>query len=145
MPLVLEIEHLLGIAFAAKAPGDETPDWPPQPDRMFSGLVASWAARGEQADERQALEWLETQPAPEIAASKGHPRTAPIAFVPPNAPESGRGADPLVMPGLRRRQPRRFPAFRPYDPVVCLIWREAITDDRILAALNALAADTAYI
>jgi CRISPR-associated protein Csb2 len=106
MSLVLEIEHLLGVAFAAREPADGTPDWPPQPDRVFSALVASWGRRGEQPGERRALEWLETQPVPEIEASAGHPRTAPTVFVPPNDPETRRSGDRTVMPALRRRQPR---------------------------------------
>jgi CRISPR-associated protein Csb2 len=64
MTLVLEIEHLTGVAFAAVGPDSDAPDWPPQPDRVFSALVASWAARGRREDERRALEWLERQDAP---------------------------------------------------------------------------------
>ena len=52
MTLVLEIEHLLGVAFAARNQASDVPDWPPQPDRVFSALVASWGARGERIDER---------------------------------------------------------------------------------------------
>lgn len=145
MTLVLEIEHLLGLAFAARDQGSTTPGWPPQPDRVFSALVASWGARGEREDERRALEWLEGLPPPEIAASGGSPRTAPIVFVPPNDAEGGRVGNAAVLPGLRRRQARRFPAFRPEDPTVSLVWGIAAPDGAILAALNALAADTAYV
>jgi CRISPR-associated protein Csb2 len=56
MTLVLEIEYLLGTAFAAQEEDNPAPDWPPQPDRVFSALVASWAARGEHSGEHQALE-----------------------------------------------------------------------------------------
>jgi CRISPR-associated protein Csb2 len=145
MALVLEIEYLLGVAFAARAPASDVPDWPPQPDRVFSALVASWAARGERAEERRALEWLETQPAPEIAATGGSSRSAPVVFVPPNDPETRKLADRTVMPALRRRQPRRFPAYRPDDPIVSLVWRNTAPEDETLAALKALAADTPYI
>jgi CRISPR-associated protein Csb2 len=145
MSLVLEIEHLLGVAFAAQTPASDAPDWPPQPDRVFSALVAAWGGRGETHDERRALEWLERQPAPEIAASDGYPRTAPTVFVPPNDPQTRKIADRSVMPAFRRRQPRRFPAFRPEDPCVRLIWPQSVADDATLAALNALAADTPYL
>ena len=64
MTLVLEIEHLLGVAFAAQTPASTAPDWPPQPDRVFSALVAAWGAHGEPQEERRALEWLEAQPVP---------------------------------------------------------------------------------
>jgi CRISPR-associated protein Csb2 len=145
MTLVLEIEYLLGTAFAAQEEDNPAPDWPPQPDRVFSALVATWAARGERPGERRALEWLEVQPCPELAASGGCARTAPIVFVPPNDAESSRVADPLVMPALRRRQRRRFPAYRPYDPIVSLIWPQATPDAATFDALSGLAADTAYI
>jgi CRISPR-associated protein Csb2 len=49
------------------------------------------------------------------------------------------------MPEFRRRQPWRFPAFRPDDPVVQLVWRHADADDEILTALNAVAADTPFV
>lgn len=42
MTLVLEIDHLLGVAFAAGNQASDVPDWPPQPDCVFSALVASW-------------------------------------------------------------------------------------------------------
>ena len=56
MSLVLEIEYLSGISFAAIGPDSEIPDWPPQPDRIFSALVATWAARGQDSEEAAALE-----------------------------------------------------------------------------------------
>ena len=145
MSLVLEIEHLLGVAFAARSQASSVPDWPPQPDRVFSALVAAWGARGERPDERQALEWLERQDPPEIAATGGSPRTAATVFVPPNDPQTGRVGDRTVMPTLRRRQPRRFPAYRPDEPTVRLVWRTAEADGGTVAALNELAADTAYV
>ena len=136
MTLVLNIEYLLGVAFAARDRSSDAPEWPPQPDRVFSALVAAWGARGDQNEERQALEWLELQSSPEIIASDGHPRTAPIAFVPPNDAESGRVGNPAVLPSMRSRQARRFPAFRPDDPVVSLVWHDATPDSDTLAALN---------
>jgi CRISPR-associated protein Csb2 len=145
MSLVLDIEHLLGVAFAAQGQASDAPEWPPQPDRAFSALVAAWGARGGPGEERRALEWLERLPYPEIAASGGAARTAPTIFVPPNDPASHHVADVMVMPAFRRRQARRFPAFHPDDPVVSLIWRDAMPDAGMLAALNRLAGETAYI
>ncbi len=145
MSLFLEIEYLLGVVFAARSPADDTPDWPPQPDRIFSALVAAWGGRGEHPDERRALEWLETQPVPEIDATAGFPRTAPTVFVPPNDPETRRMGDLSLMPALRRRQPRRFPAYRPEHPVVRIIWRDALPDAATMKALNALAGATPYV
>jgi CRISPR-associated protein Csb2 len=145
MALVLEIEHLLGVAYAAQSPASPIPDWPLQPDRVFSALVAAWGARGEKEEERRALEWLEALAAPEIAASGGFARTPATVFVPPNDPETGRVGNRTVMPSFRRRQQRRFPAFRPHDPVIRLVWHHIDVDDETIATLNVLAADTAYI
>ena len=135
MPLILEIEFLLGIAFAAIGPDRAEPDWPPQPDRVFSALVAAWAARGERAPERAALEWLERQPGPGIACSEAAHRPALTTFVPPN--------DKATAPEARRRQPRRFPAALPTDPIVRLVWPDAA--DAPVAALDAIARDVGYI
>lgn len=143
MPLVLEIEHLLGVAFAAVGPDSAEPDWPPQPDRVFSALVASWAARGRRAEERAALEWLERQDPPLLAASPAEVRPAPVTFVPPNDPETRTVGDKSVMPAWRRRQPRRFPAALPHDPVMRLVWPEA--EAVPLSELDALARDVAYV
>lgn len=146
MSLILEVEYLLGVSFAAIGPDSEAPDWPPQPDRIFSALVASWAARGKLEEERRALEWLETLPVPDILASGAVERTSVVAFVPPNDPRSDRQKNAKgVLPELRSRQPRRFPAARPHDPVIRLYWSDAEPDERILSALQALARDTAYI
>jgi CRISPR-associated protein Csb2 len=139
VPLVLEIEHLLGVAFAAQGPESETPDWPPQPDRVFSALVAAWAARGERPDERMALEWLEEQAPPEVAASPAAARPAPLSYVPPN----DKNTDKAAAYPWRMRQPRRFPAALPLDPVVRMIWQEA--EGAPVTALDALARDVAYV
>jgi CRISPR-associated protein Csb2 len=140
MPLVLEIEHLMGIAFAAQERGSEAPDWPPQPDRVFSALVASWAARGERPHERSALEWLERQEAPAIAASDHAARPAPESYVPPNDRLSPSGGAPW-----RTRRPRRFPAALPHDPTVRLVWAHAETPPHALDALDAMARDIVYV
>jgi CRISPR-associated protein Csb2 len=145
MSLVLEVEYLANVAFAAVGPDSDRPDWPPQPDRVFSALVMSWAARGSSEPEAEALRWLESQSTPAILASEATPRTAPVSFVPPNDPSSGRSGNAKVMPALRGRQPRRFPAARPLDPVVRFLWSEAEPDHQTLSALGRLAADTAYV
>ena len=172
MALVLEIEHLLGVAFSAQNPAVGVPDWPPQPDRVFSALVAAWAARGERNDERRVLEWLEVQLAPEITASGGFARAVAKVFVPPNDNEISdralsskwfqfleQGERPPkkggyrkqwrkalgVLPSERPKAERRFPAFRPDDAVVRFVWRNVNADAETMATLNALAADTPYV
>jgi CRISPR-associated protein Csb2 len=146
MSLVLEIEFLAGVAFAALGPDSAAPDWPPQPDRVFSALVATWGAHGEIAAERQALEWLEALPPPIIHASDAESRTAPVVFVPPNDPRSDRSKHALgVLPQRRDRQPRRFPAVRPHCATMHMMWVETAPEPATFAALQSLARDTAYI
>lgn len=139
--LTLEIEFLAGVCFAAKSQSSVEADWPPQPDRIFSALVAAWGARGELSTERAALEWLESQPAPTIEASEADQRRVGISFVPPNDAGGGR-LDTL--PEHRGRQPRMFPAAVPAQSLMRLQW--AVSPDAdLLAALDLLARDTAYV
>lgn len=138
MALVFEIEYLLGVAFAAVGPDSADPDWPPQPDRVFSALVAAWAARGEQPDERAALEWLERQSVPEIVASPSHHRPAPVSFVPPNDKFTSKANS-----YWRSRQPRRFPAALPLNPTMSLVWSEI--DEAPTEVLDKLARDVSHV
>jgi len=146
MNLVLEIEYLTGVCRAARGLGNPLPDWPPQPDRVFSALVSAWGVRGEDAFERKALEWLEMQPVPVIDASACTARSAPDVFVPPNDPESSKTEKKYirVLPEHRLRQPRRFPAARPHDPNVEITWPE-VPDTEIFNSLNALASCVGYL
>jgi CRISPR-associated protein Csb2 len=62
---------LLAGRYVATAYNDrDRVEWPPHPARLFSALIATWAAADQPAtDELAALEWLETQPPPQILAS----------------------------------------------------------------------------
>lgn len=146
MSLVLEIEFLTGVCRAAREPSDELPDWPPQPDRVFSALVSAWAARGEYPEERMALEWLEVQPPPTIHASDHTSRTAPMVFVPPNDQKASKSAKTYakVMPDRRTRQPRRFPVARPDDPFITLTWPEE-PEPKLFRALNKITRCVGYL
>lgn len=145
MNLVLEVEYLSGVVFAADGQENPEPDWPPQPDRVFSALVATWGAHGMCIDEGRALEWLEERLAPSVKVSAAAPRTSAQRFVPPNDPKSGRSGNMEVLPARRRRQPRLFPATRPDDPVVRFYWPDAQPDNATLSALQRLASDTSYV
>lgn len=145
--LALEIEWLMGVAFLARDPSSAEPDWPPQPDRVFSALVASWGARGSSDDERDALRWLESQAPPQLAAARPERRTVVTVFVPPNDP-SGQIE---VLPDRRRRQPRLFPAVRlPEDapdhvPVHLRLTWDMAPEAPVLERLSRLAQDTSYL
>ena len=146
MSLVLEVEYLSGVSFAAIGPDSPVPDWPPQPDRIFSALVATWGLRGSQEPEARALEWLEKQAPPHVLAPTAHARTSATVFVPPNDPRSDRQKNARgVFPPLRSRQPRRFPAARPSEPTTRLAWDGPAPDQVTLSALQRLAHDTAYV
>ncbi len=149
MSLVLEIEHLSGVCFAALGPDSDAPDWPIQPDRAFSALVAAWAARGSDPDERSALAWLENQTPPRIEASEVAPRTSPTVFVPPNDTRTRLGRDLGAMLGAHGRQARRFPAVgalsRDCGLLTRFVWPDAELAQVPLEALDAVARDTAYV
>ena len=146
MSLALEVEFLTEACRAAREPGSDEPDWPPQPDRVFSALVSAWAARGERPEEREALEWLEAQAPPVIHASGYTARTTPDVFVPPNDPRQSTNEKTYikVMPNMRPRQPRRFPVARPDDPLMALVWHSE-PEAQVLASLNALAGCVGYL
>lgn len=140
--LVLDVEFMLGICFAARSPSDPEPDWPPQPDRVFSALVATWAARGQQASERSALEWLEKLEPPSIHASDMAAREASTVFVPPN---DAKPSQLQIIPTQRRRQERRFQAAIPHGSVVSYSWDSASPDQATFQSLQSLARDTSYV
>ena len=81
----IEVNFLTGRYVATAHNDRRQSEWPPHPARLFSALAAAWA----DADpidplERAALEWLEAQPPPAIAASEAIPRKVVSHFVPVN-------------------------------------------------------------
>ena len=173
MNLVLEIEFLTGVYRGARSPASDVPDWPPQPDRVFSALVSAWASRGGRADERNALEWLEKARNPTVCASGHTARSAPACFVPPNDFRSPQNAldrqkwyrDFLALgkrppekgghkkawhqalstcPEYRQRKERRFPAARPDDARMVIVWPDDPGPDRC-EALDGIARDVGYL
>ena len=136
----LGIRYLNGWAMAA-ADGarKEQAEWPPHPDRVFMALAAAWFETGEDADEGDALRWLEALPPPAIAASDASLRAAVVSYVPVN--DAGRLS---LLPEQRSRQPRGFPVAVPRDPTAHFIWSDANIDGR-RAALERLAAKVTHV
>ncbi len=81
----IEVNYLTGRCVATSHNDRRQSEWPPHPARLFSALVAAMhdPAKPDQ-QERRALEWLEAQPPPAIAASTATPRTVAAHFVPVN-------------------------------------------------------------
>lgn len=173
MSLVLEVEFLTGVYRGARSPASQTPDWPPQPDRVFSALVSAWASRGERANERGALEWLETAQAPTVYASEWTARPAVACYVPPNDfrsppnaldrqkwyrdflacgrrfPEKGGYKKAWqqalsTCPEYRQRKERRFPVACPEDPVLVIHWPED-PGLNLCESLDGIARDVSYL
>jgi CRISPR-associated protein Csb2 len=88
--LAFELELLTGRYSATRYNDRSRAEWPPHPARFFSALVATHYAHDPVfAEERRALEWLEQQPPPVIAASLPEDvaeREAFTVFVPVNDP-----------------------------------------------------------
>ena len=81
----IEVNFLTGRYVATFHNDRRQPEWPPHPARLFSALVATWADADEpDRSEREALEWLEAQGHPTIAASCAVPRKVVSHFVPVN-------------------------------------------------------------
>ena len=144
--LCLEVAWLTGAARLAQDPSNLLPDWPPQPDRIFSALVASWGLGGEDVDEQAALAWLEACEPPLLnaipEAGRGHRDTVDV-YVPPNPNET----DKTVLPDRRHRQLRRFPAVTldpDTGPHLQLYWSETPSREH-LAALARLTRRTSYV
>ncbi len=81
----IEVNFLTGRYVATFHSDRQRSEWPPHPARLFSALVATWADADEpDVTERDALEWLEAQGPPAIAASESVPRSVVSHFVPVN-------------------------------------------------------------
>lgn len=142
--LALEVELLTGVYRGSRSTAEESADWPPQPDRLFSALVASWGARGEDAAERRSLEWLERQEPPGINASPCSMHTVPDVFVPPNdAPKENKNYG-QILPARRSRKPRRFQAACPDNPMLRYVW-QSVPEDEPMRRLADIARDVSYL
>lgn len=160
--LTMEVEYLTGVAFAARVDRPAEAEWPPHPDRLFSALVAAWAETGAEDNGRAALEWLETQAAPQIIAPEAAAREVVDVFVPPNdAQVSGKVGGKLpkdwkaalyALPSARtNRQPRQFPASviewngSGRAKPVWFVWPAAEPTPTVEHALASIAHNVAYL
>lgn len=80
----LEVDLLTGAYVAAHPTDRRRVEWPPHPARLYSALVASWGEDGADAFEREVLEWLAVQRAPEIVCGSHAERVVVTHYVPAN-------------------------------------------------------------
>ena len=159
----LGIDFITGVAVMTDAASREKAEWPPHPARIFMALVAAHyesqplpedgpEAEAAWARERAALEWLETQGAPQMSWPEASPRDVVKVYVPVN--DTGVSANPArvkeseirsalgVMPDQRSRQERTFPALHiggdAPERYVFLSWPDAEPTSEILTALTGL-------
>lgn len=150
--LVLEIEYLQRVSYAARYNRPDEPEWPPHPDRVFMALVDAWGVSGRSTSGADALRWLESQGPPEIAAPGANRRSAFRNYV----PTSGNGAQGLgyldagnvldVVQSVVRKD-RAFPAFALHGdrPAVHMIWRGADPNAAVLESLGYLAGRVSHV
>ena len=134
--LAIEVEYLMGRAYAADFRDETAPEWPPHPDRLFEALVAAHHDTFSQEGEAEVLRWFETLGAPHIAAGEAGKPTKVVNFVPTNY--DGKSRSPL--PEQRGKQPRVFPVQSPASPVVHFVWPEAQPDETTRERLSDLLA-----
>lgn len=137
--LTLGIRYLTGSVAASDVADRDAVEWPPHPGRIFMALAAAHFQTGEDTPERTALEWLETLPAPELAAGEHQSRTSVTHFVPVNDRAGPEGSPLASAPGaVRVRQPRTFARAWLADNTVFLHWPVAEAEGH-LSALESLA------
>lgn len=156
----ITIEWLMGVAHLDKrASGEpERAEWPPHPDRLFMALVAAWG--GGDDDEAHALEWLESQPCPAIAAPDVEARPTITTYSPTNdrflPSKATRKLKKLVAPLPRRgefiadyisggrNKERSLASVALRSPRVSFIWPE-VPSDEIRSALSRIVSRLSYI
>lgn len=123
--LALGIRYLTGRVVASDVADRRRVEWPPHPGRVFMALAAAHFETGHDATEREALEWLEAQPAPQIH-SPGHlERPVVTHYVPVNDKAGPSKAALQSSVGLTRtRQPRTFAQAWLENDTAYLVWPE---------------------
>lgn len=137
--LALGLRYLTGYAVASDPSNRARAEWPPHPGRVYMALADAYFETGEDAGEREALEWLETLPSPLVAASDADARRVLTHYVPVNDKAVAGKAFLQSAPAIARiKQPRTFPRVRPVDDTVWYIWPDTDPPDAIRDALDSL-------
>jgi len=134
--LALGIRYLTGYAVATDVSSRERAEWPPHPARVFMAMAAAMFETGENAEEREALEWLENRGTPGLRVSDENRRYVVTHYVPVNDMTVPRDSAKLkrasvaeamnIFPQYRSsKQPRTFPRVRPSEDTLFLVWPKA--------------------
>ena len=141
------LNYIRGCSLATDVTDRERAEWPPHPDRVYMALAAAhFETDGDEA-ERNALLWLERQPAPTLSASNASTRSVTTSYVPVNdtTRSSRLSRDTLtILPEARSRQPRQFPVVIPHDPEVYFVW-DTSPDSETRGALRRLCQKVTHI
>ncbi|WPD19813.1 type I-U CRISPR-associated protein Csb2 [Thermaerobacter composti] len=138
--LAFRVRYLTGRVYATDATDRNRVEWPPHPERFFSALVAA-AFRADIPRAREALEWLEAQEPPHIAAPPLAGERRVHAYVPVNDVD---GMD--VLPLHRPKQPRPFPSGTiTGDATVHFVWPAAHPPASVRECLAEIAAQVTYL
>src|ERR1700684_4266218 len=85
--LTIGWEYLTGYCVATDPASYQRAEWPPHPGRVFMALAAAWFETGENADEGNALRWLERLGDPQMGLPDSNnvfPRKVVETYVPAN-------------------------------------------------------------
>ena len=117
---MLEISvWFLGDEYVAQTAGS-TSEWPPHPARLLYALVAAWYEGGCRRNERELLEWLESQEAPRIVALRDSPDETYEAWLPMNSVPNWdkKGGKLPTLPKARKVRASRYVG----DAPVSFVW-----------------------
>jgi CRISPR-associated protein Csb2 len=136
--LVVDIELISGRYDAAGAGDRDAAEWPPHPARVFCALVAGARSDGD----RDALRWLERQPAPVVQAAPMIQADVRSSYVVTNSVEKKGGSQfhPARTNALKTRH-----AAVPGSSRVRIIWPDAVAEPSTVALLDALARRVPYL
>jgi CRISPR-associated protein Csb2 len=102
-------------------------------------LAAAYFETGGDAEERRALEWLETLPPPMLRAPEAMPRRPVTHYVPVNDKPSGRTGVIQSIPQLTRDRQERTFARAWIDGDVYLVWTDIEAEAPLERAIDTLA------
>ncbi|WP_042500230.1 type I-G CRISPR-associated protein Csb2 [Thermaerobacter marianensis] len=150
--MAFRVHYLTGRVYAMDPTDRNRVEWPPHPERFFSALVAA-AYQAAIPGAREALEWLERQRPPQIAAPPLAGERIIHGYVPVNDVEVPKKVRPEafeealgVLPTLRPKRPRPFPSGAiAGDATVYFVWPEVEPPAPIRARLHAIAANVTYL